>query len=40
MKKKIPLTVLEFVQPIVLENSELIHQIKDEKTMFHLLKGR
>lgn len=37
MKKKIPLVILEALQPIINDNLELIKVIKDESSMFHLI---
>lgn len=36
MKKKIPLAILEMLQPVVDSNLELIRPVKDENAMFHL----
>ncbi|HMR45261.1 MAG TPA: hypothetical protein PKC85_00580 [Bacteroidia bacterium] len=37
MKKKIPLTILESLQPIVDKNTTLTHAVKDESSMFKLV---
>lgn len=37
MKKKIPLTILEALQPISDKNVNLVHQIHDDNSMFHLV---
>lgn len=36
MKKKIPLAILEALQPIANSSLEFIHPVKDEEAMFHL----
>lgn len=37
MKKKIPLSILEALQPLVDNNLELIKPVKDDASMFHLV---